>query len=904
MYKSSLLILFVFLSSIDSFSQSWYTEFQNAVNIYQKQDFAGAVEAYYKVKELAISKDETDNELYFDLLKGMTGPMAYLGMASEQGRIIHETILYAKKKYGINSTQYAECLDMKANWHVQYTQDYPEAVKLFTEAYHIKRNFYPEGQRNPLSISLWYLSWYNALIAKDNPDLEDLSFIEKNVQYSRQLDGEQSAMFAATLANTAQSYSFTEDYKKALSYQTKAIQITESLDYYNGKEELLAQMKIDLGIFQYKFYLKINEKDLLAQAQKNINAGIAGFEKLGTWRTNLPRYYKDLGLVFLKLNQIDNAKDCFKKALVIQYEFFDKENYENSFLLREMGQGCLDAGLLKEAINYLSAAGDILLKVIRNNFKYLSEQEKEEVYFNSIVPTLETFNTLALLCTNDFPEIIGQLYNYRLATKGIILNNQEKIHELVNESKEQNIKELYNNWIVRKSLYSSKLNNTSVTTQSLDEIKDDIDRLERTLSDKLHPLTFNSYNNYTWIDIKNKLSPTEAAIEIIRFRKYNNMFTDEIHYAALIVFKNSTKPIIVFVNNGNELEDVYLERYRISMQNYKTTKYDNNLYEQYWQPIAQQIKDKEKIYISKDGVYNLLNLNTLFNPSTGEFLLNEKNLVTLSRTDDLIFEKQKKQVKNAFLFGRPTYVLNNINSSTKKKSDWYSRKKRSVNPGNITWEDLPGTEDEVNTINDLLVSKNINSTIYLKEEATEENLRKLNSPQILHIATHGFFAGELLDNTIKVEEGEVSFRGRRKNAIVSKQNAMQNSGIIFAGVNSFASGEELNDDGVLTAYEATTLNLNNTELVVLSACESGLGSLKSGEGVYGLQRALKIAGANTLLISLWSVDDIATSSFMKTFYKTWLNSGDKLMAYSNAQKQLLATHKHPYYWGAFELIGY
>jgi CHAT domain-containing protein len=98
--------------------------------------------------------------------------------------------------------------------------------------------------------------------------------------------------------------------------------------------------------------------------------------------------------------------------------------------------------------------------------------------------------------------------------------------------------------------------------------------------------------------------------------------------------------------------------------------------------------------------------------------------------------------------------------------------------------------------------------------------------------------------------------------------------------------------------------LQNTELVVLSACESGLGSLKSGEGVYGLQRALKIAGAEALLISLWSVDDMATSSFMKAFYETWLNTDDKLNAYLSAQKQLLSSYKHPYFWGAFELVGY
>ena len=153
------------------------------------------------------------------------------------------------------------------------------------------------------------------------------------------------------------------------------------------------------------------------------------------------------------------------------------------------------------------------------------------------------------------------------------------------------------------------------------------------------------------------------------------------------------------------------------------------------------------------------------------------------------------------------------------------------------------------------------------------------------------------------EEGDLTFRGNKLKSVESAKSAMHNSGIVLSGVNNSNSKDPVHDDGVLTAFEASGLNLSNTELVVLSACESGLGSLKSGEGVYGLQRAIKIAGADALLISLWNVDDQATGNFMITFYQTWLNGGDKSKAYLNAQIQMQATYKHPYYWGAFELTG-
>jgi tetratricopeptide (TPR) repeat protein len=303
---------------ISSYSQSWKDEFQNAIKIYQTQDFAGAVSAYYKVRDLAIKQGDTKDEMYFDLLKGMTGPMAWLGMISEQREIIDETTLYAEKEFGRNSTQYAECLDMKANWHMSYTQDYSEAVRLVTDSYEIKKIFYLPNQRNPLSVSLWYLSWYNAALAKDNPELADLSFIKKNVELSRQLDGENSAMYVATLSNTAQSYILMEDYAHAIEYQSKALQTAKFLTYQENKE-LLAQMKIDMGIFQYKYFLSQGDKMLITQAMENISSGISDFEKLGTWRVNLPRYYKDLGLVYLKLKQFVKARMYFQKSLSIQY---------------------------------------------------------------------------------------------------------------------------------------------------------------------------------------------------------------------------------------------------------------------------------------------------------------------------------------------------------------------------------------------------------------------------------------------------------------------------------------------------------------------------------------------------------------------------------------------------------
>jgi CHAT domain-containing protein len=175
------------------------------------------------------------------------------------------------------------------------------------------------------------------------------------------------------------------------------------------------------------------------------------------------------------------------------------------------------------------------------------------------------------------------------------------------------------------------------------------------------------------------------------------------------------------------------------------------------------------------------------------------------------------------------------------------------------------------------------------DSASEENIKEVKQPGILHIATHGFF---------------------NSNAMETK-NPLLYSGLLLSSANRTIAGEKpnpLQEDGVLSAYEAMNLNLDNTDLVVLSACETGLGEIKNGEGVYGLQRAFKVAGAKSIIMSLWKVDDNATQELMVAFYKHWLNDAAgttsiKRAAFLKAQKELKAKYPNPYYWGAFVMVG-
>jgi CHAT domain-containing protein len=188
----------------------------------------------------------------------------------------------------------------------------------------------------------------------------------------------------------------------------------------------------------------------------------------------------------------------------------------------------------------------------------------------------------------------------------------------------------------------------------------------------------------------------------------------------------------------------------------------------------------------------------------------------------------------------------------------------------------------------------MNMQKYLSDEANESNLKQVQSPKYLHLASHGYFLEDkqASDNLFGVQLQYI------------RQNPLLRSGLLLSGAGaeqSTGSSQSFNqsDNGFFSAYEAINLNLNNTEMVVLSACETGKGDVKAGEGVYGLQRAFIVAGAQSLVMSLWKVDDAATQKLMSGFYRENVRGKAIPDAFRSAQLSMLKEYKHPYYWGAF-----
>jgi CHAT domain-containing protein len=511
-----------------------------------------------------------------------------------------------------------------------------------------------------------------------------------------------------------------------------------------------------------------------------------------------------------------------------------------------------------------------LLHEVQHNFTYLSESEKISFYRGQLL-ILESYTSFALTISGVVPlqqtdhlyinkSITQQLYDLQIMTKGIILNASFKMKSRILNGNDESLKTKYLLWETKKNQFANVVRTENPDPDQLVALEEHIDFLEQELSRA--SASFRKgfvVNSISWREIQNKLKPGEAAVEMIRF-------VNGLLYGALIITSETKdQPVLAIIkSSGNRyLEKEYYRQYKNSIEHRLV---DTVSYNVYWRPILDAARAAmprgqklNRVYLSPDGIYNQINLNTLYSNKEKQFVIDQVELRYVVNTKAIAMtEVLKKSKDTAVLFGRPNFELSE-------------------------YTDLPGTEVEVDQIDQYLRKHKYNSRTYKGIDATESNVKGLSSPHILHLATHGFFENN-------------------SESSISLIRILLNSGIVLTP-SPIQEGKNV-DDGILTAYEALNLNLDTNELTVLSACETGLGEFYPGEGVYGLRLALASAGARHVLMSLWKVDDQATQALMTLFYKHWLKKPENIRAaFQIAQRELRKKYPEPYYWGAFVLIG-
>lgn len=652
------------------------------------------------------------------------------------------------------------------------------------------------------------------------------------------------------------------------------------------------------------------------------------------------------------------AEKLYKEVLDIQKEALGTEhpNYTNT--LKSLAKVYEFQNQFTETEIYLDEFFKMNNLKLAKSITFLSEEELSKYI------TLENDGDLlssfihSRLSKNTSEGILSALnYNQALFQKGFLLGAASNIKKLIGSSPEAvSVNQLLINYRLQlaKEYSSPKSERDSTLIADLEE--------KANVAEKKLARIVASYNELIrqckWEDVKNALSQMEdtgkvkvACIEFIHFKNQDTSQSSLNLYAALLLSPDLNQPKFVFLFTESELdsilkqgmnliqktESLYASRgVKPMAQNINITK---NLYKLLWAPIEKELQNVKSIYFSTSGKLNQLNIGAI--PIDNDRILSDKyNLIQLGSTRQLVYKQNINiENQNAVLFGGIQYTadsskvkVTNFNNSSKAKIEnstaLDSKPIIPISSGNL-WNYLPGTENEITIIEKALKSTEISARVYRNYEASEEEFKSIGtknstSPRIVHLATHGYFFS--VDKNSIVPEGKIANKNlinedtlnsalnyvhvindKRMPVFKVSNNPLIRSGLILAGANySWQYGVPINEgmeDGILTAYEISQMNLSNTELVVLSACETGLGDIQGNEGVYGLQRAFKMAGVKYIIMSLWQVPDQQTALLMTTFYKKWLS--DKMSipkAFHAAQKELRDLGLDPYQWAGFVLV--
>jgi CHAT domain-containing protein/Flp pilus assembly protein TadD len=834
--------------------------------IYKKLDVFDAIKKAKSIEEMAF--------LYIRL-----------GEFGETEEILNELLVEKEKKYGKTSRQLVTPLNQLGSLYL-IKGDYTEAERLIKKANEIATKVYGDKSIKTAE-SYGLLAKYYSMIG-DYERAEEYSKQTINIQ--KEVLGNNHVELAKSLTDMA-LIEFNQDAKNVL----------ESEKLLNQAKRIMAS-NFDTRHPLYADILKTQGEIAVQTGRYTEGFGLLNeangiyLEKLENRNLNSANIYSLLGDVYTRLKRFAEAKDNYTKAEAIFKKMLSKEHPDYIKTESKLGQLYFINKSYKEANEILKRTTSAYLDFIKTYFPALSEREKAK-YWNKIQGDFEFFNSLAVKQAQDEPELLEKMYNFRLATKAILLSTSQKVRQRILNSTDEALKEKYKLWVQKKeelnavlAMSDEQISEAQISTLA---IKGEINELEKALSESSDIFADNvESQNYTWEEVQKLLQKDEAAVEIIRYRQFENGFTDKIRYAALVVTPSTKRaPKLVLIENGNELEDRYLAYYRNVTKNERDDKYS---YDKYWKPIEKELGlGITRVFLSPDGVYNQINIESLL-ITEEQYVIDKMNVRTVSNTKDLIVarakvEKKKKRKKNnqeteqrtAMLFGDPQFYASVHKEDVK-------------NP----ISDLPGTAIEINEISQLFQNRNWKVKIFNRTLAGESTIKSLDSkqtPTVIHIATHGFFDEKKATDSLGINIDKEILN-----------DPLRNSGVLARGAGDLLSKEvSLYDsqEGILTAYEAMSLNLDNTELVVLSACETGLGKVTAGEGVYGLQRAFLVAGADAIIMSLFKVDDEVTQKLMIKFYQKYLQTGDKRKAFNEAQKEIKEEYKSPKYWGAFNMIG-
>ncbi len=602
-----------------------------------------------------------------------------------------------------------------------------------------------------------------------------------------------------------------------------------------------------------------------------------------------------------------------------------------------------------EAARYFAGAEQVLHHQFQYSFTYMSEKDRlaflksERAFFGEYLS----------FCLERYPQhrsVAGDVYDLLLWDKGMVADSIAAQRARLRASGDMASVMLLDQILVDRNRYAALAASPPAAAAAVPVWKSQLDQLQQKTNGLEEQLvrssTLPGNRQITWHDVQRALKPNEVAVEVVRFHVHDALrWTSHHRYAALVLKGGTAPPELIDLGDAGQLEDALRAEYYPqiappaeaagTLLDASCTRGEtgtsatttgvaaptvdvHDLYNRIWKPLEPALGRANRVYLATDGALNQVAVGLIPAPD-GQMLQEKLDVRLVNRTADLVEGEPAVRTAAsapAVLFANPDFRLSEANyrqtigelkipEAASGAGPVPTIGMRKLNLG--TCAELPQVHAlEVglqSRVAPMLTDHGFAVESYFQNKAMVEALENIRGPRLLHIATHGDF---LADPTV-ADGGENSL------ASTLMSDPMLRSRLYFTGAQHTLNGDNWPldlSDGILTAYQASMLNLHGTELVILSACETGRGKVLDGEGVFGLRRAFQEAGAESVMMTLWEVPAAETQELLERFYQHWLVDGmEKHQALRQAQRderEIVRTRYHrdlPYYWGSFILVG-
>ncbi|MCF0183182.1 MAG: CHAT domain-containing protein [Bacteroidaceae bacterium] len=684
--------------------------------------------------------------------------------------------------------------------------------------------------------------------------------------------------------------------------------LNKASDYYDQAYGLTDNVNTKTNILFFKHEILNQSYDKMAdcmiQAAKldslfESNASLKGTEEYGDFtlkyirglmRSGRYEEAKQKAISYLKTDESDMGS-CQKLLSGL---------YDHDVLVF-CGFNAISAGATKtmiqeelmEILNTMNERTDIIqdlaLNVIRDDLESFNFNIKHNLVWDySIENLMDKSSRFASSLQSDSLKMYA--YDIALLCKGIQLRSYNTVMSMIRKSGHRTlIAKAKNLMEIMGQMDKASGEDLKILAEQRKKLEDELFSSSRMFGDIRTRLYA------SWKDVKSALKENDVAIEFTSSK-------DKDLYACVLT-SDCAVPYMIRLCNSDSLD-----WNTSSLQNAKASTL-------IWKPLHELIHNKKNLYISPTGVLNEIPIESLpFYNNSNKYMSDIYDIHRLSSTRELTY-KNTIEGTGCIVYGGLHYDMSM--DDMKNNSQLYPELRASANAdlarfykdrGNreamSNTPYLPGTEIEAEQISNTMKDSSLPVELFLQDKGTEASFKSINGKgrNVIHIATHGFYMNEADSKAIYGDNMNSDQQQRTE-----EDKSLMRSGLLFAGADNFLMGETIPDgieDGILTSLEISTMNLVGLDLITLSACETAKGDIK-GEGVFGLQRGFKKAGANSILMSLWKVDDKATCKLMTEFYANWI--AKKMTKHDALEAAKLTIRKtpewsDPKYWAAFILL--